>query len=80
MEPEKIMNDITKLPPKAQRQVIDFIDFLRKRYTRLPKTKHDRQKDIKTESFIGIWKDREDMKDSNTWVRNIRRSEWDGKR
>lgn len=79
MESEKIINDITKLPPEAQRQVIDFIEFLRTRYTRSQKVKTIERKDIGSESFIGIWKDRKDMEDSNIWVRNIRESEWGGK-
>lgn len=32
METEKILNDITDLPPQAQRQVTDFIAFLKTRY------------------------------------------------
>ena len=32
MEQEKIFDDISNLPPEAQRQVVDFIAFLRTRY------------------------------------------------
>jgi hypothetical protein len=34
MQPEKIFDDISKLPPEAQQQVADFIAFLRRRYKR----------------------------------------------
>ena len=79
MEREKIINDITNLPPEAQRQVIDFIEFLRVRYTQPQRMKTTKRKDIGNESFIGIWKDRKDMGNSSVWVRNIRESEWGGK-
>ena len=34
------------------------------------------EREITEEKFLGIWKDRTDLKDSNAWVRKIRRSEW----
>ena len=76
METEKIYNDIKNLPPDAQRQVFDFIDFIKKRYKPSPKKKQSRKINFASESFIGIWKDREDIKDSSTWLRSIRKTEW----
>lgn len=78
MEQEKIVNDISSLPPEAQRQVVEFIAFLKTRYTRFREEKQSKRTDLVNESFIGIWKDREDMKDSGTWLRNIRNAEWGG--
>ncbi len=78
MEQEKIFNDIVNLPPEAQRQIIDFIAFLRTRYKHTLYSKESKRKNLKNESFIGIWKDREGMKNSHTWVRNVRESEWGG--
>jgi hypothetical protein len=74
MEPDKIYNDISNLPPEAQRQVADFISFLKTRYKRHQKTA--RHNSISNEPFIGIWKDRADMKNSSKWVHNLRESEW----
>lgn len=74
MEPDKIYNEIATLPPEAQRQVADFISFLKTRYQSSPKSA--RQKDIISDPFVGMWKDRKDMKDSSEWVRNVRQSEW----
>jgi hypothetical protein len=58
MEQDKIVNAIINLPPEAQRQIADFIDFLQIRY----KADH---KDCKAESmrfadepFIGMWKNK----------------------
>lgn len=76
MEPHKIMNEISSLPPEAQRQVKDFIDFLRHRYGKSIKDTPRQIQDLKNETFIGIWKDREDMNDSGKWLRNIRKAEW----
>lgn len=76
MEQEKIFNDISNLPPEAQRQVVEFIAFLKTRYKRPREEKQTRRTNLVNEPFIGIWKDREDMKDSGRWLRNIRRTEW----
>jgi len=78
MEQEKIVNDISNLPPEAQRQVFEFIAFLKTRYTRSREEKQSRRTDLINEPFIGIWKDREDMKDSVRWLRNVRKTEWGG--
>ena len=76
MEQEKIFNDISNLPPEAQRQVVDFIAFLRTRYKRSDTEKQAKRIDLVNEPFIGIWKDRENMNNSSTWLRNIREAEW----
>jgi hypothetical protein len=31
---------------------------------------------LANEPFIGMWKDREDMKDSSAYIRNLREREW----
>lgn len=31
---------------------------------------------MENEPFVGMWQDREDLKESNEWVRQLRRSEW----
>jgi len=76
MEQEKIFDDISNLPPEAQRQVVDFIAFLRTRYKRSDAEKQAKRINLVNEPFIGIWKDREDMNNSSTWLRNVREAEW----
>ena len=75
MEQDKIINELTNLPPEAQRQVFDFIAFLKTRYkptsAQMPKVA-----DWSKEPFVGIWKDRGDMSDSVAWVRQTRRTQW----
>ena len=71
----EIAQEIDSLPPEAQKQVEDFIAFLKTRY--IPATKK-RTKRVRLESepFVGMWKDREDMSDSAKWVRELRQKEW----
>ncbi|NOT04624.1 MAG: DUF2281 domain-containing protein [Anaerolineales bacterium] len=71
----RIVRDINSLPPEVQRQVFDFVAFLQDRYASAPAKKSRRAKLIK-EPFIGMWKDRPDMKDSVDWVRKVRRDQW----
>jgi len=79
MEQQNINNDISTLPPEAQRQVFDFIEFLKIRYKRIQPDKKAVRNKIANEPFIGIWEGRKDMRDSNKWVRSTRESEWGGR-
>ena len=75
MTNEEMLREINSLPPEAQRQLEDFIFFLRERYKGAqPKTAPT--SDLETEAFVGMWRDREDMRDSSAWVRNVRQSHW----
>ncbi|MDY0164799.1 DUF2281 domain-containing protein [Desulfobotulus sp.] len=76
MKDSALFREIVSLPPEAQRQVVDFVAFLKTRY---PKKQKKNQKTIfcmEKESFIGMWQDRKDMQDSSEWVRSMRRKEW----
>jgi hypothetical protein len=76
MTQNNILNDFNTLPPEAQKQVIDFIAFLRMQYGAKVQKKAQAKPRLIDEIFIGIWDDREDMQDSNAWVRKIRAGEW----
>ncbi len=76
MTNEEILSEFSALPPEAQRLVADFIAFLRQRYGALQDVVQPKTLDLSAEPFIGMWKDREDMKDSVAWVRNLREQEW----
>jgi hypothetical protein len=78
METSNLLKEMASLPIEAQKQVIDFIAFLKTRYPTarvVPKTKRVRLSD---EPFIGIWQGREEMRDSTAWVRSLRHREWGG--
>jgi hypothetical protein len=73
-----ILKEIDSLPTEAQKQVFDFIAFLKTRYSvpmTISKSKRKRIR-LADEPFIGMWQGREDMRDSTTWVRNLRSCEW----
>ena len=78
METSDLLEEMASLPIEAQKQVIDFMAFLKTRYPTVqvvPKTKRVRLSD---EPFIGMWQGREDMRDSTAWVRSSPRREWQG--
>ena len=74
MENSGFLSKYSELPDAAKQEVIDFIDFLTSRYT-VPKKK--RKQKLANEDFIGMWKDRKDLQNSENWVREIRKKEWE---
>ena len=76
MEPEELFRELASLPPEGRRQVAKFISSLRKRYARSSAGKKAKRLPLRDERFIGMWKDREDLKDSSAWVRSVRKNEW----
>jgi len=75
MNTPQLLQDITSLPPEAQKQVLDFVAFLKTRYG-LVSRKKKKTIELEKEPFVGMWKDREDMNDSAKWVRELRLREW----
>jgi len=71
-----IVREIASLPPEAQKQVIDFVAFLKTRYPTQPVRKIRRTR-LADEPFIGMWRDREDMRDGTAWVQSLRQHEWE---
>lgn len=73
-----IKAEIDTFPEELQLLLLDFIELLKKRYPSLKKDNLNLEitENIDDESFIGIWKDREDMQNSHDWVRKIREQEW----
>ena len=76
MRNEEILREINSLPVEAQRQIADFVAFLRQRYESSPSVETAVASDLTTEEFVGMWRDREDMQDSTAWVRNVRQFHW----
>ena len=77
METANIAREITSLPPEAQRQVLDFVAFLKTRYPIVTPVKQSKRTKLADEPFIGMWRDRNDLQDSSLWVRNLRQREWE---
>lgn len=77
MKTASIAQEIASLPPEAQKQVIDFVAFLKMRYPTWQIIKRTERTQLADEPFIGMWREREDMQDSTAWVRDLRRREWE---
>ncbi|MFN6496165.1 MAG: hypothetical protein RMX65_003850 [Nostoc sp. DedQUE01] len=76
MTQQELLNEFLSLPPEAQRQVIDFIAFLRQRYAVVKLDSQSPDIDLINDNFIGMWNDRQDLADSTGWVRRVRENEW----
>lgn len=74
MTNEEILREIGSLPPEGQRLVESFVASLRQRYER--SVTSSVATPWQDESFIGIWRDRDDVADSTAWVRRLRETEW----
>ncbi|MFH1634166.1 MAG: DUF2281 domain-containing protein [Chloroflexota bacterium] len=76
MVQNNVLGRFDTLPPEAQQQVIGFVAFLQTRYRPVPNRRAKPKVRLADETFIGIWSNREDMRDSGAWVRNSRSTEW----
>ncbi|GAK60192.1 hypothetical protein U27_00083 [Candidatus Vecturithrix granuli] len=76
MEKEQVWLEFSTLPLDAQYQVLEFMLFLHARYTLQRETAEAQKTKLSDEPFVGIWKDREEMRDSGIYVRTLRQQEW----
>ena len=70
MDIAQLINDIEQLPPEAQRQIENFIAFIKTRYQPAVKTK------LPEEEFVGMWSNPPQNQDSAQWTQNTQESEW----
>lgn len=73
MTNEELLKEIASLPDKDREKIEHFIALLKRSGTARPSTPNGSFRD---DPAFGMWKDREDMKDSVEWVRNTRRTHW----
>lgn len=76
MNQQQALLEFNTLPPPAQQEVLDFIAFFRARYAQQHSQTAGTSSDMREEAFVGMWRDRNDMKNSSEWVRSMRISEW----
>jgi len=76
MSTEILINKFESLTKMEKKQVLDFIEFLRNKNVLKKKSRGTTIAKLEDEQFIGIWQNRDDMKDSTDWVKNIRRKDW----
>ncbi len=74
MTNEELLKELDELQPIERVTIESLIKlFTGKRAKRVAKAS---KRSFREEKAFGMWKDREDMKDSVEWVRNIRRTHW----
>jgi hypothetical protein len=73
MSYEETLREFSSLPPEGQKEAADFIESLKERYSRANSAEQVCS-DLASLSFVGMWHDREEMRDSTAWVRNLRSS------
>lgn len=76
MNMQAILHEIETLPPEKQEEVADFIAFIKTRLEFQEVKSPDKTTSTHSESFFGMWADREAMEDSSLWVRKLRTDEW----
>jgi len=76
MKQEELLREFLDLPPEGQAQVVDLIEFLSSRYRSRGLNGKARPLNLAEETFVGMWRDRDDMQDSSAWVRSTREREW----
>ena len=76
MQADSMWRKFETLPAVAQKQVIDYIDFLESRYVDSQDKVKVKNRSLADEEFIGIWENRKDVTDSSQWVKNLRQNEW----
>lgn len=77
MERGKVWREFMELSAEDQRKVADFIAFLRGEPRSVPS---GALPNLEDEPSIGMWSDREEMRDSVAWVREVRGREWTERR
>lgn len=77
MDAPALAQDLSSLPPAAQKQVADFIAFLKARYPEVAPAAEVTRPALTEEPFVGMWRDRKDMEDSSGWVRGLRTCQWE---
>ena len=76
MTPAQLIENFNALPTDAQKVVVELVVFLGKKSRRSKPSYKSSSANLMDEKFIGLWRDRDDMQDSNAYIRSLRRSEW----
>lgn len=76
MTNEELIKEIPNLPKEVTLRIEKIIDAFRNK-EKQPLGDREKRIPLRDEPFVGMWADREDMKDSVEWVRNVRRTHWD---
>ena len=73
---KEIIEELRRLDPSRWSEVRDFIAFLKQRAVQEPAQNHMRPltvHDLLSSGLVGLWSDRQDMGDSISYARKLRR-------
>ncbi len=76
MTQQQFVEEYAALPDEAQRQIADFMAFLRQKYQSSASEPSPKSEDLASEPFDGMWGDNQDLENSTDWVRSARQAEW----
>ena len=76
MSHRKLITALDSLSREAQRQVAELIALLKKQQELVSQPAQQNGTELSRQPFIGMWRDRDDLKDSSAWVRKMRQTEW----
>ena len=76
MMKEDVFREFMALSEKDQLRVANLILSLRTESRVALTGEPEPQTELLEEPFFGVWREREDMRDSNAWVRETRLQEW----
>ena len=76
MDLAEICRQLAALPPEGQRRVAELIAVLQGHTNRPSRGRRVGKLKLSEEPFLGLWEDREDLRDSTAWVRDLRLREW----
>ena len=76
MDQATLWREYAALPVEARREVDQLIEALAKRHAAAQVASTGDKQPLSEDPFVGMWRDREDLADSGTWVRSLRVREW----
>jgi len=76
MTNQEFLGEFFALPSEAQTEVLRLIAFLKQKHQQEESTPPSSDTDLKNDPLLGMWREREDLSNSSTWVRNLRKNEW----
>ncbi|HBQ98165.1 MAG TPA: hypothetical protein DD761_06495 [Cyanobacteria bacterium UBA11691] len=75
MQNQEFLSEFLALPPEAQTQVIGLIESLKEKYKDAESTSSSLNTDLMDDEFIGMWRDRQELR-SSSLLKNLRENEW----
>ena len=69
----QLIKKIESFNPVIKQEIIDYIEFLESKY--IINIKPKKKNTIRNSPFVGMWKDRPEMKDSVAYVKELRKKQ-----